>query len=281
MADAAPQGNQDQIAYWNAQAGQTWATEQDKLDRQLEPLGDAALAALSPKAGDRLIDIGCGAGQTTLALAEVVGAEGSVLGVDVSAPMLAVARGRSQGMGNVRFLEADAQIRAFAPGAADAVYSRFGVMFFSDPAAAFANIHKALKPGGRLAFVCWRPLKENGWMLIPLGAALQHITAPPTMPDPDAPGPFAFADPDRVRGILASAGFSDIGIEPHDAMIGGNPLDESVTLALKVGPLSRLLQEHPDKREPVVATLRETLAEHLGPDGVRMPGAVWIVTATA
>lgn len=281
MADAAAPGNADQIAYWNAQAGATWATEQDRLDRQLEPLGDAAIAALSPKAGERLIDIGCGAGQTTLALAEAVGAAGSVLGVDISAPLLAVARGRGQSLTNVSFLDADAQTRAFEPGAADGVFSRFGVMFFADPAAAFANIHRALKPGGRLAFVCWRPLAEKAWMLIPLGAALQHVPAPPGMPDANAPGPFAFADPDRVRGILASAGFRDITIQPHDAMIGGNPLEESVTLAMKVGPLSRLLAEHPDKREAVVETLRETLATHLGPDGVRMPGAVWMVTARA
>lgn len=271
--------NADQIAYWNAQAGETWATQQDKLDRQLEPLGDAAIAALAPKAGERLVDIGCGAGQTTLALAERVGPDGSVLGVDISAPLLAVASGRAEGLANVSFLEADAQTQAFEPGAADAVFSRFGVMFFADPVAAFANIHKALKPGGRLAFVCWRPLAENGWMLIPLGAARKHVTSQPAMPDPDAPGPFAFADPDKIRRILAGAGFADIGIAPQDFMIGGNPLEEALTLALKVGPLSRLLQEHPDAREAVVGTLRETLAAHLGADGVRLPGAVWIVTA--
>jgi SAM-dependent methyltransferase len=273
--------NQDQVEYWNSQVGVTWATRQEQLDRQLEPLGEFALDALAPKAGEHVIDIGCGAGQTTLALARRVGADGRVLGVDISAQLLEVAARRLAGLPGASVLEADAQTQAFEPGAFDAAYSRFGVMFFNDPAAAFANIRKALKPGGRLGFVCWRPLKENGWMTIPLGAARDHIEAQPQTPDPLAPGPFAFADPERVRGILSGAGFTDIAIEPRDFMIGGNDLDESVELSLRVGPLSRLLAEHPDARDAVIATLRETLAGHLGPDGVRMPGAVWIVTAQA
>lgn len=272
--------NADQIAYWNAQAGETWAAQQDKLDRQLEPLGEAAIAALAPKAGERLIDIGCGAGQTTLALAQRVGSGGSVLGVDISAPLLDVARRRAEGLANVSFVEADAQTHPFEP--ADGVFSRFGVMFFADPPAAFANIHKALKPGGRLAFVCWRPLAENEWMQAPMRAALPHVAVTPPPPgDPLAPGPFAFADPDRVRGILGGAGFSNVEIAPQDFMIGGNPLDESVALAMKVGPLGALLRENPDQRDAVIDAVREAMSAHLGPDGVRLPGAVWIVTATA
>lgn len=272
--------NADQIAYWNAQAGETWAEQQDKLDRQLEPLGEAAMDALAPVAGEQLIDIGCGAGQTTMALASRVGLDGSVLGVDISVPLLGVARRRAEGLSSVRFLEADAQTWPFEP--AHAVFSRFGVMFFADPAAAFANIHKALKPGGRLAFVCWRPLAENEWMQLPMRAALPHVSVPPPVAgDPLAPGPFAFADPDRVRGILGGAGFWDIEITPRDFMIGGNPLDESVALAMKVGPLGALLRENPGQRDAVVDAVRAAMAEHLGPDGVRLPGAVWIVTARA
>lgn len=273
--------NQDQVAYWNSQVGDTWASRQEALDRQLEPLGEAAVEALAPKPGERIVDIGCGAGQTTLALAARVGPGGAVLGVDISTQLLDVARQRPRDTATTRFLEADAQTHAFAPGAYDAVFSRFGVMFFNDPAAAFANIREALKPGGRLAFVCWRPLKENGWMTIPLSAGLKHIDAQPQMPDPLAPGPFAFADPERVCGILGGAGFTDVTLTPRDFMVGGNPLDEAVDLALRVGPLSRLLAEHPEARTAVTATLRETLAAHEGPDGVRMPGAVWIVTARA
>ncbi|MDP1629945.1 MAG: methyltransferase domain-containing protein [Caulobacter sp.] len=279
MPDAEP-ANADQIAYWNAAAGETWAAQQEKLDRQIAPLGEAAMAILDPKPGEQLIDIGCGCGQTSLTLAERVGPTGRVLGVDISAPMLAVARRRAAdaGLANTRFLEADAQTHDFAPGAADAVFSRFGVMFFADPPAAFANIRKALKPGGRLAFVCWRPLALNEWMLLPMRTALAHIPAPPPG-DPFAPGPFAFSDPDWVRGILGSAGFKDVEIAPHDAMIGGNGLEETVALSLKVGPLGALLRDNPDKRDLVVDALRAALAPHAGPDGVRLPGAVWIVTA--
>ncbi|MFZ5670200.1 MAG: class I SAM-dependent methyltransferase [Pseudomonadota bacterium] len=272
--------NADQIAYWNAQAGETWATLQQRLDRQLDPLGRAAAAALAPARGERLIDIGCGCGDTSLMLGEAVGPGGSVLGVDISAPMLDVARRRSGDVGNVSFLEADAQTHAFEPGAADAVYSRFGVMFFADPTGAFANIRGALKPGGRLAFVCWRPLAANDWMLVPLGAALRHVPPPPP-PDPLAPGPFAFADPERVRGILGGAGFRDIAIEPQDHRIGAGDLESSVQMALRVGPLGMLLRENPGQKDAVVGAVREALAPHEGADGVKLPAAVWIVTARA
>lgn len=272
--------NADQIAYWNAQAGETWAAQQDKLDRQLEPLGEAAMDALAPTPGEQLIDIGCGAGQTTLALAGRVGPDGAVLGVDISVPLLGVARRRAEGLANVSFLEADAQTWPFEP--ADAVFSRFGVMFFNDPSAALANIHRALKPGGRLAFVCWRPLAENEWMQLPMRAALPQVSVPPPAPgDPLAPGPFAFADPDRVRDILDGAGFWDVEIAPRDFMIGGNPLDESVALAMKVGPLGALLRENPGQRDAVIDAVREAMTPHVGADGVRLPGAVWIVTARA
>lgn len=273
--------NAAQVAYWNDSAGVTWATMQDKLDRQIEGLGAQAMAALAPQPGWRVIDVGCGCGQTSLALAEAVGAGGEVLGVDVSRPMLEVARRRAaeRGLSHLRFEEADAQTAAFAAGAYDAVFSRFGVMFFADPAAAFTNLRRALKPGGRLAFVCWRPLAENPWMTLPFAAAAGRLPAPPPAPDPNAPGPFAFADPERVRGILATAGFSDVGIAPHDALIGGNGLDESVELSLRVGPLGAVLREHPHLRDAVTQDVRTALAPHITPEGLRLPGAVWIVTA--
>jgi SAM-dependent methyltransferase len=282
-ADAAPPANADQIAYWNAAAGETWVDQQDRLDRQLKPLGLTAMAALDPAADERLIDVGCGCGQTSLELAGEVGPDGSVLGVDISAPMLAVARRRAAeaGLSNVRFLEADAQTRAFARGGADGIFSRFGVMFFGDPPAAFANLHQALRPGGRLAFVCWRPLAQNEWMLLPMRAALQHLPAPPPPADPHAPGPFAFSDPDRVRGILTEGGFKGIEIDAHDALIGGNTLEETVALSLRVGPLGMMLRENPGHRDQVIDSLRAALEPHAGPSGVFLPAAVWIVTATA
>lgn len=282
-ADDERAANADQVAYWNAQAGVTWAAQQDRLDRQLSPLGQTAMAALDLAADERVIDIGCGCGQTSLELAAEVGSDGTVLGIDISAPMLGVARRRAAaaGLGNVQFLEADGQTHAFKPGGADALFSRFGVMFFADPPAAFANLRKALRPGGRLAFVCWRPMVENQWMLLPLQAALRHVPPPPPPDDPHAPGPFAFADPERVRGILTAAGFSGIEISAHDTKIGGNSLEDTVELSLRVGPLGRLLVDHPDQRAAVTESLRAALEPHAGPSGVYQAAAVWIVTANA
>lgn len=276
-------GNADQIAYWNALAGETWAALQDRLDVQIQPLGARAMAALAPRPGERVLDIGCGCGQTTLALAEAVGPTGGVLGVDISRPMLAVARHRlaEAGAGVASLIEADAQAHAFAPATFDAVFSRFGVMFFADPTAAFANIRKALKPGGRLAFVCWRPLAQNAWMLVPMAAALPHLGAPPPPPDPLAPGPFAFADADRVRDILTAAGFTHVDLIPHDEKIGAGDADQATAVALKVGPLGALLREQPDKQPLVIDAIRAALTEHLTPEGVRLDSATWIVTATA
>ncbi|WGM40780.1 methyltransferase domain-containing protein [Caulobacter sp. NIBR1757] len=272
--------NTAQIDYWNDTPGLTWASLQTLLDRQIAPLGEAAMAALDPRAGERILDIGCGCGDTTLALALAVGPEGRVLGADISRPMLDVARQRiaASELSQASVIEADAQAEDFGAGQWDALYSRFGVMFFADPPAAFANLAAALKPGGRLAFVCWRPLKENPWMTAPLAAALKHV--PPAEPtDPLAPGPFAFSDPERVRSILAGAGFGDVTLTPHDQPIGGNALEDALIVARKVGPAARLIADHPDKREAVLASLRETLAAHDGPDGVWFDSATWIVTA--
>lgn len=274
--------NADQIAYWNNAAGETWAALQDRLDRQIELLGLRAIEAGAPQPGERVLDIGCGCGQTSFELARRVGPTGQVLGADISAPMLEVARERAaQATGaQVSFLQADAQTHAFPKGGFDLAFSRFGVMFFDDPAAAFRNIGAALRPGGRLAFVCWRPMLENAWMATPLFAALPLLPPLPP-PDPTAPGPFAFADPDRVQAILGEAGFEAIDIQAHDQPIGGNDLDETVAMALKVGPLGAVLREHPHLRDKVVGAIREALAPHVTPDGVMLPSATWIVTARA
>ncbi|MDR3513903.1 MAG: class I SAM-dependent methyltransferase [Caulobacteraceae bacterium] len=276
--------NSDQVAYWNAAAGQTWAELQDRLDAQLQPLGERLLQALAPTPGEAVLDIGCGCGATTLALAEAVGPDGAVTGVDISYPMLEVARRRvgAAGLSQARLVEADAQTHGFAPGGFDAAFSRFGVMFFSDPAAAFANIRGGLKPGGRLAFICWRALPQNPWMLVPVATALERLAVPaPPPPDPLAPGPFAFADPDRVRSILERAGYAQIEITPHDQKIGARDLDQAAAIALKVGPLGALLREQPDKAPMVVDAVRDALAQHLTPEGVRLDSATWIVQARA
>lgn len=277
----APATNADQIAYWNAIAGQVWARYQTQLDRQIEPLGLEAMRALAPQPGEAILDVGCGCGQTTLELARRVGPGGRVLGVDISELMLEVARHRPRPQPDlaVSFQNADAQAADLGDGVFDGVFSRFGVMFFSDPPAAFANIRRAMKPDGRLAFVCWRPLAENPWMSAPLAAA-RDLLPPQPPPDPTAPGPFAFANPERVRMILAAAGLARIEIRSFDFAIGGGALEETVDLSLHVGPLSLALRETPALKEPVAAAVRNALAPFEGRDGVmRMPAGVWIVTA--
>jgi SAM-dependent methyltransferase len=273
-------GNTAQIEYWNAVAGETWSQFHDQLDRQIEPLGVQAMKALDPKVGERIVDIGCGCGQTTLALASKVGPQGSVVGVDISRPMLAVARERGAPAGACRpqFRLADVQTADFPGEAFDAAFSRFGVMFFSDPVAAFANIRLALNKGGRLGFVCWRPFEENDWMRVPMEAARPFLEpSPPT--DPRAPGPFAFSDPGRVRSILEGAGFKASSIEPFDARVGGAGVEQTLALAFRVGPLGAALRDKPERVSAVAEAVRRAVTAYDTPDGVKMPAAVWIVRA--
>lgn len=276
-----PSPNADQVTYWNSPAGERWAALQDEIDAVFAPLTAVVLDRADAQPGERVIDVGCGCGATTLALAERVGPGGAVLGVDVSVPMLEVAR-RRVGTAGASLLLADAASHPFEPGARDLAFSRFGVMFFAEPAGAFANIRAGLRPGGRLTFACWRPIAENGWFDIPVRAALPH--APPQAPaDPHAPGPFAFADPVRVRAILGAAGFADIEVAPHDPrmpLAGPGDLDRATGFATRIGPASRLLAEMgEDARQAAVADIRAALAGHDGADGIVLGGAVWIVSA--
>ena len=278
MADAAV--NAQQIAYWNAQAGATWAETQERLDRQLKVLGQAAQAALALAPGERVLDIGCGCGATTLELAHAVGALGQVTGVDISEPMLAVARSRARvdSGAPVTWMQADVQGANLGRGAFDCAYSRFGVMFFADPAAAFANIRRAIRPEGRVAFVCWRGLSENKWMWGPLEAAAT-VLPPLKRAEPGAPGPFAFADPHRLRVLLEAGGWSGISVAAHDALIGVGGVEETLALALKVGPLGAALRESPELAPKVTDAVRAFLSAHENPEDIRLPAAVWIVTA--
>lgn len=274
------EANTAQAAYWNEVAGLSWAEFQEALDRQGEPLGRRAMAALAPAPGERIVDVGCGAGATSLDLARAVQPGGAVLGVDVAEPLLEIARRRAPGVAGLEFRRADAQTFAFEPGAFDGAFSRFGVMFFDDPPAAFANIRRALKPGGRLAFVCWRAPGENPIMTLPMRAA-GDLVPPPSPPEPGAPGPFAFADPERVRGVLAKAGFDKVEVAPHDDKVGSGDLETALALALRIGPLGAFLRENPHLREAVAPRVRAALAEHDGLGGPKLDAAVWIVTARA
>ncbi|BCW88768.1 2-methoxy-6-polyprenyl-1,4-benzoquinol methylase, mitochondrial [Alphaproteobacteria bacterium SO-S41] len=274
--------NADQIAYWNAASGHKWAEDAEKLDAMMAEMAAVAIAAASPRAGESVVDIGCGAGATAVALANAVGPEGRVLGVDVSAPMLEVARARGAGRGPLSFVEADAATAHFAAASADLVFSKFGVMFFVDPEAAFRNIRKVVKPGGRLAFICWRTLKENPFATLPMGAALKHLPPQPS-PDPNAPGPFAFADPVRVGHILTAAGFQTPAFAHFDStMTVGRTPAAAAKEAVLVGMASRLLANEPQAmKDQVIAELTEIYERHVTPAGVTVPAACWVVTASA
>jgi SAM-dependent methyltransferase len=274
--------NADQIAYWNESGGPVWVEMQAQLDRMTAPFSRRTVDALAPAAGEALLDIGCGSGGSTLELGQLVGPTGKVLGVDISVPMLGLARRRAAqaGSANVEFREADAQTADLGTAVFDGLFSRFGVMFFGDPVAAFTNLHKALKPGGRLAFVCWRTLAENAWATVSMTAALRHLPAPPR-PEPGAPGAFAFADPERIRTILGRAGFSTIAATPFDTKSGVGDLEQTLALVLRSGPVGAMLREHEDKRDIVAVAVREALVPHETADGVLLDAAAWIVTATA
>lgn len=274
-----PTDNADQIAFWNGAGGEKWLRSTERLERGLGPLGRAAIDVAAPRPGEHVLDIGCGGGPTSLLLADRVGPQGAVLGVDVSQPLIDVAQQRAAGMANLRFVVADASAHRFEPSF-DLLFSRFGVMFFADPPGAFANLRRALKPGGRMAFVCWRSFKENSWAFVPFMAAVPHLP-PMERPAPNAPGPFAFADGDRLTGILKQAGFADVAIEALDRTIDtGATLDEAVIFASEVGPVSRVLGETaPPQRQTAVAAIRETLSRLGEGGGPKLAAACWIATA--
>jgi SAM-dependent methyltransferase len=280
--------NTDQIIYWNGEAGRRWAERDDFMARLLAPLADALLDYAGIEGSQRALDIGCGGGSQSVALAQRLGAGASVLGVDISTPLLEVARRKtdSVGSGHARldFLQADAADYAFAAASFDLLFSRFGVMFFTDPETAFSNLRQALRPDGRLVFCCWQSLADNDWVRIPLQAALPHVPAP-VIPDPSEPGPFAFADADRVRRILQSSGFCAIEIHSHRPRInfGESPsvLDSAREITL-IGPVSRLVIEQPAKTlEAVYASVAEALEPFYQQGQLSLPGAVWFVSAKA
>jgi SAM-dependent methyltransferase len=257
-----------------------WAEIRESLELQLAPLGRRAMAALAPRPGESVLDIGCGGGETALDLARAVAPGGTVVGIDLSAAVLAFAERAAKGCERVRFIQADAQVFHFESASFDAAFSRFGVMFFADPTAAFINIRRSLRPNGRLAFVCWRALDENALDILPLRAASAHLPPQPVH-DPDAPGPFAFANPDRVHGILERAGFAEVEIAAYDEHVGSGDLDTMLAVCSRVGALGKILRENPELRSATLPAVRSALAAHDGPDGVRLNAATWIVTARA
>lgn len=270
---------------WNGANGDLWVANQARLDRMLEPFGRALFATASARPGEAVLDIGCGAGASTFDFAEAIGAAGRVLGVDISQALIQRAREQAAEVANVEFRLADAATASLGE-AFDLIVSRFGVMFFDDPTAAFVRMRQALKPGGRLVFVCWRESKINDWTRLPM-AAVRDLVPPPPPPDPEAPGPFSFGDGSRVERILREAGYVDIEIKPFDHPIlfgegatADAAVDDAVDLALQVGPLSRLLADHAgDVRRQALAAVRLAFRRKVAAQGVLLDGAAWIVTA--
>ena len=280
--------NQEQIDYWNGEAGHRWADMDQTMARLLQPITEALLPRAGAEGRRNALDVGCGGGSQSIMLAQLLGEGASVLGVDISDPMLEVARAKARqlpaGSARVEFLRADASSHPFPQAGFDLVFSRFGVMFFDDPVAAFANLHRAMEPGGQLAFSCWQSMKDNAWSWIPVQAALQHLPPPEPMP-PGAPGPFAFADPERVETILGSAGFQQISVESYATTLAVSEapsLAESVRDLAIIGPVARLLTGQPPAvLEEVYKAMEEVLEPHYNGRCLALPGAVWFVTATS
>jgi SAM-dependent methyltransferase len=273
--------NEAQREYWNRDDARHWVDQQARYDEMLEPFGAAMLDAAGITSGEHVLDVGCGNGITTRSAARASG-DGSALGVDLSEAMLERARelALEEGVVNVSFEADDAQTRQFTPEF-DAAISRFGVMFFDDPVAAFANIRSGLRAGGRVAFIVWQELLANEWMAVPGAAMLEHIEPP--VGDPTAPGPYSLADPDRVRSIFDAAGFRDLSIDAFTATMpvgGRGTLDDAVAFMRNTGIARAMLDDKPaELQERAIAAVREALKPHLTDEGVLLGGATWLVTA--
>lgn len=275
--------NPEQSRFWNEVGGPLWVASEDETERHTAPFGDATLVAAGPAAGERILDVGCGCGSTTVALGTAAGPSGRVLGVDLSEVMLARAAQRASGAGlaHVAFRPDDAQSGDLGTEAFDLVFSRFGVMFFADPSAAFANLRGALRPGGRMVFVCWQPPSANPWMALPNRAAMRLFDLDP--PPHDAPGPFSLADPARIETLLAAAGLASVDISPHHHLLqlgAGHTVEEWVHDRLLMGPARELyLASDPAAQHRARQALVAAVAPYQVADGLEMAGAAWVVTA--
>jgi SAM-dependent methyltransferase len=275
--------NTAQHEYWNTVAGPRWVGLGGYVERRVRAVNDLLLARSAVEAGENVLEIGCGTGAATVPFAEAVGERGRVVGVDISEPMLAGARQHiaASGFGNVSLVQADAQVHRFEANRFDLIASRFGVMFFADPVAAFSNLLPAARPGGRLCFVCWGPLEENRHWLIPYEVALRHL-GPPAPTPPHTPGPLAFSDQDYVRSILEASAYADVMIERETPDIIGSTPEEEAEFACSMGPPARLIDEKKPE-DAVRATIKREMTEAfaayaLGTE-MRLPSTVFLVTA--
>jgi SAM-dependent methyltransferase len=274
--------NVEQQEYWDGHGGEHWASQAERYDSINRRFAQRIVAELDPRPGERILDVGCGNGALSLAVAPRVAPSGSVCGLDLSGPMLAVARRRAEdaGLDNVSFEQGDAQEHPLPEATFDATTSRFGVMFFEDPVAAFANLGRALRPDGRLVFACWQELLRNAWIMIPSSAALAFVPMP-ELGEPDAPGPFALADPDRIRSVLDDAGFADVTVtEAVEPMCMGADVEDAVAFMAGTEMAARLFQDvDEDTVQKAWDAARQALVPYEGPEGVVLTGSAWLVAA--
>ncbi len=278
--------NDAQISYWNGDAGRKWADRDAQMAQMLAPISAELLRHAQVQDATAALDVGCGAGSNTLQLAAELDPSASIVGIDISSPLLEVANAtlatRSDPGPTISFLKADAASEDLGESRFDLLYSRFGVMFFADPIAAFANLRRSMLPKGRLAFCCWQALADNPWTVLPLRAALTVLPPPEPLPA-RTPGPFAFAEADYVTDILSSAGWSDPVLTPHTLKLrfadaGG--YDATVRELVNTGPVGRLLaDEDASTRQEVQNAAAKVLRDYYKGDALELPGAVWFVTA--
>jgi SAM-dependent methyltransferase len=272
----------DMLAFWNGQGGRTWVARQAHTDTTLRSVTEALLAFAAPCTGERVLDVGCGCGASTLDFARAVGPSGHVAALDISGPMLAEgeARAKAAGITNIKWRQADpatVQLDEY-----DLLTSAFGTMFFGDPVGAFANMRRTASPGSRMAVVCWRPLAENPWMEIPMNAAARDLPPRPT-PAPHAPGMFAFADPERVSEVLTASGWAPPRFKKLDVdldIAAGRGLHEAVVQSTQIGAVNSWLRSQPaEVVSAAIESLREALAPYVDGASVRLAGAMWLISS--
>jgi len=273
--------NTEQATVWDGDEGGHWVQHQERYDAMTGAFTEALLAAAAIGAADRVLDVGCGNGQTTRFAARQAN-RGLALGLDLSTAMVGRAQQNAadEGLTNVRFERGDAQVHPFPTGAFDVAISRFGIMFFDDPVAAFTNIGRALRPGGRLAFLCWQDALHNEYIAVPLGAALAHVPLP-EVGGPEAPGPFSLADPTRIHDVLAKAGFEGVAAVPVEAQVRlGDDADDAVSFLAGTGLAKALLEPvEPTVAQRALDAVRDALGPYERPGGISLGGAAWLVTS--
>lgn len=276
--------NKGQKSFWSGKGGDIWVERQNAMDTMLSPLGHAAMNKLNLQDGEDVLDIGCGCGHTTLDIANKVLPTGKVTGLDISAPMLKRAEetATKKSLSNVKFKCVDVQIDDIGEGLYSSAFSRFGVMFFEDPVAAFNNINKSLRLGACLSFVCWQSASVNPWQSLFIGEIKKFLDLP--SPPPRSPGPFAFMEPDYINQILLGSNFQDIKIESHEQevnMFSGRSLNEAIKDYISINPVvTEMLKDSPKElKNKIIRSAEKVFSPYFSEKGLIFPSATWLVSA--